>query len=326
MSREIFDELVKKYGAENIGIQKDLDWQSIDFGELKYTDEENLKRRISAVINSGHNMIITGPPGVGKTVLAEKIGEAAQRLGLCTGILNITGTSDWTSFETIGGLMPIEINNENQTSDNFSLRFVEGIFLQAIRENQWLIIDEINRCDINKVFGPLFTVFSNNRVELPYKKDNKAILLSPNFSNENSSYDKENCTYEIGRNWRIIGTMNEADKSSLYDLSFAFMRRFAFLYVPNPNFETITMILKERVEEDVNEKVIQNIVKLSDLESREIGVSILISILEYLKYREFSKDSFQEAIHSFIFPQLEGLSPQDFSIANQRIKQIIDSY
>jgi hypothetical protein len=42
--------------------------------------------------------------------------------------------------------------------------------------------------------------------------------------------------YVVHPNWRIVGTMNLYDKSSLFQMSFAFMRRFAFidLAVPSP--------------------------------------------------------------------------------------------
>ena len=35
-----------------------------------------------------------------------------------------------------------------------------------------LIIDEINRADIDKAFGELFTLLSGNNVDLPYLKRN----------------------------------------------------------------------------------------------------------------------------------------------------------
>jgi len=35
-----------------------------------------------------------------------------------------------------------------------------------------LVIDELNRADIDKAFGQLFTVLSGQSVQLPYTKDN----------------------------------------------------------------------------------------------------------------------------------------------------------
>jgi hypothetical protein len=50
-------------------------------------------------------------------------------------------------------------------------------------------------------------------------------------------------SYVIHPNWRIIGTMNVYDKSSLFQLSFAFMRRFAFVEVELPGDAEYTRLL-----------------------------------------------------------------------------------
>ena len=48
-------------------------------------------------------------------------------------------------------------------------------------------------------------------------------------------------------NWRIIGTMNTFDKASLYQLSFAFMRRFAFVDVDPPEQVAYAALLASKV-------------------------------------------------------------------------------
>ena len=188
---------------------------------------------ISSSLNAGQNIIFNGVPGTGKTHLATKFAEEAMGED---GFILTTATSDWTTFDTIGGLMP---NSDGE------LVFREGKFLQAIRENKWLIIDEINRADIDKAFGQLFTVLSKNDVELPFfidmEKEGESeesikipvkIRLWDKYS---SNYVKDEATYYIGKNWRIIATMNSYDKNTLFDLSYAFMRSFMFVEIEVPN-------------------------------------------------------------------------------------------
>lgn len=90
-----------------------------------------------------------GPPGTGKTKLAKEI---CKSYGVEYEM--VTAMSDWSTYDTIGGYKP-DIDG--------SLFFDEGVFLRLFKDknsktltNKWLIIDEINRADIDKAFGALF--------------------------------------------------------------------------------------------------------------------------------------------------------------------------
>ena len=60
------------------------------------------------------------------------------------------------------------------------LEFRDGLFLEAIREGRWLVIDELNRSNFDRAFGQLFTVLSGQSVVLPYEDPDsgKRIVLS----------------------------------------------------------------------------------------------------------------------------------------------------
>lgn len=162
------------------------------------------------------NLILQGPPGVGKTYVAKRLAAAlAGRKD--TGRVKLIQFHQNMSYEDfIMGFRP--------TESGFELK--PGVFYTFCKEAEkekdtpyFLIIDEINRGNTSKIFGDMFMLLENdkrgtgNEVQLLYKDEK----------------------FSIPKNLYIIGTMNTADRS-LAMLDYALRRRFAF-YDLKPAFD-----------------------------------------------------------------------------------------
>lgn len=177
-------------------------------------------RQINAALKSGkQHIMLYGPPGTGKTTLARWI--AATLTGGQWTL--VTGSSDWSSQDIIGGYQPI---------GDGGVAFIPGVLLR--RFDRPLIIDELNRCDIDKVIGPLFTVLSGQQTTLPYRLDIEDVE-SPQYvilpESKPSAAEHE---FAPGPHWRLIATINSIDKAALYQMSYALSRRFGWVYVDAP--------------------------------------------------------------------------------------------
>lgn len=278
---------------------------------------KNTINQLCASLNAGKHIILDGTPGTGKTEIALKFSRASEENKFMDGFVLTTATSDWSTFDTIGGLMPQE---------DGSLKFQQGKFLEAIELNKWLIIDEINRSDIDKAFGQLFTVLSGQNVELPYKENGKSIKIK-NWDETYCKHDKENATYYIGTNWRIIGTMNVDDKDSLFDLSYAFMRRFMFIEVDLPSesyYKRLIEFWANSLDDYYTNKLIQ---LYGIINYRKIGPAIFKDMISYIEERDKlgynnPDEVFGEAINSYIVPQLEGLNKRTLDDIKQFLSEI----
>lgn len=206
-------EVLQGFGEEIV--KKPADYPITQCSADTGFDIQTLEKWIRAIERKGQ-AIFYGPPGTGKTYIAEHL--ARHLIGGGEGFQDVVQLHPAYSYEDfIQGIRP-----QTRKDGKLDYHIVPGRFLEFCIEARnhkgkcVLIVDEINRADLARVFGELMYLLEYRDKEVPLAGSGK---------------------FKIPSNVLIIGTMNTADRSiALVD--HALRRRFAFLHL-RPNYEVL---------------------------------------------------------------------------------------
>ena len=236
----------------DVSIQKQGEFESFDINSITsdvFLDKNEIENILSLLRNK-KNIVLQGPPGVGKSFIAKRLAYALMGKKDRNRVEMIQFHQSYAYEDFVQGYRPSDAG--------FELK--NGLFHQFCSKaakdslNPYMfIIDEINRGNLSKIFGELMLLIEADKrgdtwqVPLTYSKD-----LGERFY--------------VPENVYLIGLMNTADRS-LSMVDYALRRRFAFVNL-NPEFKS-EGFARHMIEKGADEAILAMIVsKLDALNAR----------------------------------------------------------
>lgn len=240
------------------------------------------------------NLVLTGAPGTGKTHLAKEI---ARVMNAKYEIVQFHPSYDYTDF--VEGLRP------EMKGEQVGFKYEKGIFKKFCEDaignhdkDYVFIIDEINRGELPKIFGEMFST-----IDPGYR--GKDGMVKTQYQNLIDSSDVFNNGFYVPENVFIIGTMNDIDRG-VESIDFAIRRRFAWKEIGVDDRKEMLDILgelrpeAERRMDNLNEAIHNNenltddfkiggayFLKLQELNFEQLWELYLMPLLkEYLRGTE----------------------------------------
>ena len=211
----------------------------------------------------------------------------------------ITFHQSYSYEEFVEGIKP-SINNDEDNA-TISYEYNRGIFKEICQQansdpenNYLLIIDEINRGNISKIFGELITLIESDKRVIP---NGERIFENTKTQNEELvvilPYTKSK--FGVPSNLYILGTMNTSDRS-IASIDIALRRRFKFVeMMPKRELVADFGINFADVFENLNTKI-----KILLDRDHQIGHSYFIKT----KYENAGSDELKAMWFSEILPLL----------------------
>ena len=265
---------------------------------------EDVIRNAKVALEAGKPVVLYGPTGTGKTTFAKQL---AQETGI--GYSLHTATPSWIPSDIIGGISP------DYTGESLSYRTKLGCVSEGVQRARrfdveyGVILDEITRADISKIFGPLYTAIENPHQTI-FETD-------------------EGETIELDERVNIICTMNMSDRT-VNELDNAITRRFAMIELDEYEEDKRRQLFRDWLDTHVtgqtdiddaellrlferdyeginhgNESTAQGaIMRFGPMHYRDVAVFVGVACREGGEYEYDQTDSVGQAFRTYIVPRL----------------------
>ncbi|MDT3739717.1 MAG: AAA family ATPase [Candidatus Kapabacteria bacterium] len=215
LTEEEYDIIREVIDNKNIITENPSEIKKYKFSEdidKPFIKESDFLKTVS-LLKRKKNIILQGPPGVGKTFIARKIAYEILQEIKDSNIEMVQFHQSYSYEDFIQGLRPTQ-NGGFDLKDGIFYTFCQKALAHPDRQF-FFIIDEINRGNLSKIFGEMMML-----IEADKRSEKFALKLTYSEDEEDRFYIPENIF--------IIGTMNTADRS-LAIVDYALRRRFAFV-------------------------------------------------------------------------------------------------